>query len=182
MVDALASGASVLTGVEVRVFSWAPSKTQLQRNAQSATGQLEALQYANQFHSAQAHQLLQLRNMINTEMQANAAYRQAQLDKEAQGAAAKLFMGYGKYLDQPTGNSMKPTFLFFSILFVLSGCSQEPERDVQWYVSHPEEHNKQLDSCENNPAKLANTSNCINAKKAAGEKAMGFGKFKPRSK
>ena len=25
MVDALASGASVLTGVEVRVFSWAPS-------------------------------------------------------------------------------------------------------------------------------------------------------------
>ena len=80
MVDALASGASVLTGVEVRVFSWAPSKTQLQRNAQSATGQLEALQYANQFHSAQAHQLLQLRNMINTEMQANAAYRQGRLD------------------------------------------------------------------------------------------------------
>ena len=72
--------------------------TQLQRNAQSATGQLEALQHANQFHSAQAHQLLQLRNMINTEMQANAAYRQAQLDKEAQGAAAaKLFMGYGKF-------------------------------------------------------------------------------------
>ena len=39
-----------------------------------------AKQYANQFHSAQAHQLLQLRNMINTEMQANAAYRQGRLD------------------------------------------------------------------------------------------------------
>lgn len=57
-----------------------------------------AKQYANQFHSAQAHQLLQLRNMINTEMQANAAYRQGRLDQEAREAAAdKRATGYGAF-------------------------------------------------------------------------------------
>lgn len=75
--------------------------TQLQRNAQSATGQLEALQYANQFHSAQAHQLLQLRNMINTEMQANAAYRQSQLDKEARYEAARKQVRTSDILKHP---------------------------------------------------------------------------------
>ncbi len=75
--------------------------TQLQRNAQSATGQLEALQYANQFHSAQAHQLLQLRNMINTEMQANAAYRQSQLDREARYEAARKQVRTSDILKHP---------------------------------------------------------------------------------
>lgn len=75
--------------------------TQLQRNAQSATYQLEALQYANQFHSAQAHQLLQLRNMINTEMQANAAYRQSQLDREARYEAARKQVRTSDILKHP---------------------------------------------------------------------------------
>lgn len=75
--------------------------TQLQQKAQSATGQMEALQYANQFHSAQAHQLLQLRNMINTEMQANATYRQNQLDKEARHEAARKQLRTSDILKQP---------------------------------------------------------------------------------
>lgn len=73
----------------------------LQRNAQSATGQLEALQHANQFHSAQAHQLLQLRNMINTEMQANAVFRQAQMDREAQYEASSKQVNNTDLLRKP---------------------------------------------------------------------------------
>lgn len=73
----------------------------LQRAAQSAGGQMEALQYANQLSSAQANQLLQLRNMINTEMQANAAYRQGQLDRQAQHDAARKEMYEINLLNQP---------------------------------------------------------------------------------
>ena len=66
----------------------------LQRSAQSATGQMESLQYANQFNSALANQMLQLRNLMAVQMQAEAVVRQAEIDKKArEEAASKVFWG-----------------------------------------------------------------------------------------
>lgn len=70
----------------------------LQRRTQSASGQMEALQYANQLLSTQANSILQLRNTLTTEIQANATYRQNQIEKEArEEAAAKAATGFGVF-------------------------------------------------------------------------------------
>lgn len=59
---------------------------QLQARAQTAQGQMEALQYANQFAAAQSNQMLQLRQILLTQMEAiNTAQmvdhaRRAQID------------------------------------------------------------------------------------------------------
>lgn len=64
----------------------------LQQSAQSAKGQMESLQYANQFNSALANQVLQLRNLMAVQMQAEAIARQAEIDKKSREAAAsKIF-------------------------------------------------------------------------------------------
>lgn len=66
----------------------------LQQASQSATGQMESLQYANQLNSALANQMLQMRNLMSMQMQAEAIARQAKIDKEAQEeAASKIFWG-----------------------------------------------------------------------------------------
>lgn len=60
----------------------------LQSRAQTAQGQMEAIQYANQFAAAQNNQLLQLRQIMLTQMDAiNTAQqvdnaRRAQIDAE----------------------------------------------------------------------------------------------------
>ena len=52
------------------------------------------MQYANQLNSALAHQMLQMRNLMSMQMQAEAIARQAKIDKEAQEeAASKIFWG-----------------------------------------------------------------------------------------
>lgn len=64
----------------------------LQRNAQSAKGQMEALGYANQLASQQSNQLLQLRSLLITQQNALAAQQQADANKEAmQQAASERF-------------------------------------------------------------------------------------------
>lgn len=67
----------------------------LQRASQSAKGQMEAIQYSNQFNSTLAHQMLQLRQLTAMNMQAEATARQAALDLQArQEAASKRFWSY----------------------------------------------------------------------------------------
>lgn len=57
--------------------------TQLQAQASSAQGQMQALQAANQLASAQANQLLQMRHISLTYMQAQNAQAQAQADEKS---------------------------------------------------------------------------------------------------
>lgn len=60
----------------------------LQGKAQGATGQLQAIGYANQLASQQANQLLQIRAMLLAQQNAVAAKMQADADREAQQQAA----------------------------------------------------------------------------------------------
>ena len=61
---------------------------QLQQQASGAQGQLQAIQAANQFASAQNNQLLQIRSILIAQQNAEATRQQAIVDKEAQQAAA----------------------------------------------------------------------------------------------
>ena len=66
--------------------------TQLQRlqtQAQGATGQMQAIGYANQLASNQANQLLQIRSLLLAQQNALATRAQADADREAQQAAAR---------------------------------------------------------------------------------------------
>jgi P-type conjugative transfer protein TrbJ len=60
----------------------------LQQQANGVQGQLEAIQAANQFASAQNNQLLQIRSILIAQQNAEATRQQAIADKEAQQAAA----------------------------------------------------------------------------------------------
>jgi P-type conjugative transfer protein TrbJ len=60
----------------------------LQSSAQSATGRMQAIQYANQLASQQANQLLQIRGLLIAQQNAIATRMQAEADKEAMTAAA----------------------------------------------------------------------------------------------
>lgn len=72
---------------------------------------------------------------------------------------------------------MKNILFTLSVLLFLSACGES--KTVEWYLEHPAEHKAQLEKCANDPAKLAQTAACTNAKAAASKKAMGYGKFKP---
>lgn len=60
----------------------------LQSAAQGATGQMQAIGYANQLASQQANQLLQIRGLMIAQQNAMATRMQAEADREAQQAAA----------------------------------------------------------------------------------------------
>lgn len=60
----------------------------LQSSAQGASGQMQALGYANQLASQQANQLLQIRALLIAQQNALATRMQAEADKEAQTIAA----------------------------------------------------------------------------------------------
>lgn len=61
---------------------------QLQSQATTATGQMQALQAANQLAAAQGNQLLQIRGMLLAQNQAAATLAQQQADRQAQEDAA----------------------------------------------------------------------------------------------
>ncbi len=61
---------------------------QLQSQATSATGQMQALQAANQLAAAQGNQLLQIRGMLLAQNQAASTLAQQQADRHAQEDAA----------------------------------------------------------------------------------------------
>jgi P-type conjugative transfer protein TrbJ len=60
----------------------------LQANAETASGQMQAIGYANQLASNQANQLLQLRALLIAQQTATATRNQVIADREAQQAAA----------------------------------------------------------------------------------------------
>jgi len=60
----------------------------LQSAAQGATGQMQAIGYANQLASQQANQLLQIRGLLIAQQNAMATRMQAQTDLEARQQAA----------------------------------------------------------------------------------------------
>ncbi|EIX0136137.1 P-type conjugative transfer protein TrbJ [Escherichia coli] len=70
---------------------------QLQAKAQGAQGQMEAIQYANQFASQQANQLLQIRGLLIAQQNAIATREAAQQDQDARDAAQEKSMTNGTY-------------------------------------------------------------------------------------
>lgn len=60
----------------------------LQSRAETADGQMKAIQYANQLAAYQSNQLLQLRTMMVAQFNAENAREQARIDKEAMQQAA----------------------------------------------------------------------------------------------
>jgi len=69
----------------------------LQANAQSADGQMQAMQYANQLASSQSNQLLQIRALLMTEQNAIVTRQQAVSDREAQQEASAEMLRQGEY-------------------------------------------------------------------------------------
>ena len=82
---------AVLMNVDQQQTALVNDASNLQRLQSQATGvqgQLEAIQAANQFASAQNNQLLQIRSILIAQQNAEATRQQAIADKEAQQAAA----------------------------------------------------------------------------------------------
>lgn len=73
----------------------------LQTQATSAQGQMEAIQAANQLASAQTNQLLQIRSLLVSQQNAAATLAQAQADKEAQQIVADEKVLAGKNTPSP---------------------------------------------------------------------------------
>lgn len=70
---------------------------QLQSAAQGATGQMQAIGYANQLASQQANQLLQIRGLMVAQQNAIATRMQAEADRESQQQAASEALRKGEY-------------------------------------------------------------------------------------
>jgi P-type conjugative transfer protein TrbJ len=73
----------------------------LQASAQGATGQMQAIGYANQLASAQSNQLLQIRGLLIAQQNAATTRAQAQSDAEALRAAGSSRARSGTYSDSP---------------------------------------------------------------------------------
>ncbi len=69
----------------------------LQSSAQGATGQMQAVGYANQLASHQSNQLLQIRGLLIAQQNAMATRNQALADREAKESAASLQFRAGVY-------------------------------------------------------------------------------------
>lgn len=69
----------------------------LQAAAQSATGQLEAIQYANQLASAQGNQLLQIRSLLIAQQQAAGTKMMADANRQAEMDAASADIRKAKF-------------------------------------------------------------------------------------
>lgn len=74
----------------------------LQSSAQGATGQMEAIGYANQLASHQANQLLQIRGLLMSQQNLVATRDKYVADKEAKEAAAAIQLRNGTYRPSPS--------------------------------------------------------------------------------
>ncbi len=82
---------SMFRGLELQHQNLSSDAVQLERlqsNAQGASGQLQAIGYANQLASQQANQLLQIRALLLSQQSAVTTRMQAQANLEAQQQAA----------------------------------------------------------------------------------------------
>lgn len=96
----MASNDDVLRGIsqqQTQLKSEAATLEQMQRNAQSADGQAQALGYANQFAANQANQLLALRQQLMAQQAATLAVQQAAMDEKALRTAATEAGRAGSY-------------------------------------------------------------------------------------
>ena len=73
----------------------------LQSGAQSVTGQMQAIGFANQLASQQANQLLQIRALLIAQQNAEATRNQVIADREAQQAASAEQLRKGKFQPSP---------------------------------------------------------------------------------
>lgn len=76
----------------------------LQSNAQTSSGQLEALQHASQLASNQANQLLQIRALLIAQQSALSAENQTKEDEDARQTAASQALRASRY-QQSTGRA-----------------------------------------------------------------------------
>lgn len=76
----------------------------LQSSAQTATGQMQAIGYANQLASHQANQLLQIRGLLIAQQNAIATRDQVLADREAKEAAASAQLRAGTFRPSPLKN------------------------------------------------------------------------------
>lgn len=75
----------------------ADNLAKIQKNAETPEGRLEAMGYANQFASAQANQLLQLRALLIAQQTAAGMRQRAQEDQEAQQRASSRQLREGSF-------------------------------------------------------------------------------------
>jgi len=102
--DALFRG---LDQQQTNLQSDAATLQRLQSNAQGATGQMQAIGYANQLASQQANQLLQIRGLLIAQQNAVTTKMQADANREAQERAAhELLFAPG----QPTNRSKSKSY------------------------------------------------------------------------
>jgi len=76
----------------------------LQSAAQGATGQMQAIGFANQLAAQQANQLLQIRGLMVAQQNAIATRMQVEADREAQQQAAGEALRKGEYRASPARN------------------------------------------------------------------------------
>lgn len=74
---------------------------QLQRAAQGAEGQLQAIGYANQLASNQTTQLMQIRSLLLAQQSADASRHASEIDAEARGEARAAQMREWKFKKSP---------------------------------------------------------------------------------
>src|SRR3569833_2811103 len=69
-------------------------------------------------------------------------------------------------------------------LLSVTACSpeSEPPRTVSWFEQHPEERKALLAKCQDDPGRLAETPNCVNASQAEGQASIGSVREKPHLK
>ncbi len=72
--------------------------TELQSGAQDSIGQMQALQFANQFASNQAHQLLQIRALLISQQNAEVTRAQVINDQESKAEAASEQIRKGEFV------------------------------------------------------------------------------------
>lgn len=99
--DAVAASLQGLDQQQTAITNDANTLVQLQGAAQGATGQLQALGYANQLASSQANQLLQIRGLLIAQQNVLTTRAQAQADQEAQQAAAAKQFRSGGFVASP---------------------------------------------------------------------------------
>ena len=76
----------------------------LQSAAQGATGQMQAIGFANQLAAQQANQLLQIRGLLVAQQNAIATRMQAEADREAQQQVSSEALRKGEYKASPARN------------------------------------------------------------------------------
>lgn len=102
----MASNDDVLRGIsdqQTQLKQEAATLEQMQRNAQSADGQAQALGYDNQFAANQANQLLALRQQLMAQQAATLAVQQAAMDEKALRVAASEKARSGSYTKDAAG-------------------------------------------------------------------------------